>query len=103
MKGQHKGVNFEARLKIIPEGGKLTATDEGLRLQNADAATLLIAAATNYRDDDPQAVCNRQLDAAGRKKYPELQRAHQEKISRIAAGASCRAQAPVPKGGAQSR
>jgi alpha-L-fucosidase 2 len=76
MKGEHKGVNFEARLKIIPEGGKLTATDEGLRLENADAATLLIAAATNYRGDDPQVVCDKQLAAAGRKKYPELQRAH---------------------------
>ena len=76
MQGEHKGVNFEARLKIIPEGGKLTATDEGLRLENADAATILIAAATNYRGDDPQAVCDRQLAAASRKKYPELQQAH---------------------------
>ena len=76
MKGEHKGVNFEARLKIIPEGGKLTATDEGLRLENADAATLLIVAATNYRNDDPQAVCDKQLAAAARKKYPELLRAH---------------------------
>ena len=76
MQGEHKGVNFEARLRIIPEGGKLTATDEGLRLENADAATLLITAATNYRGDDPQAVCDRQLAAAGRKKYPELQQAH---------------------------
>jgi len=76
MEGEHKGVNFEARLKIIPEGGKLTATDEGLRLENADAATILIAAATNYRGDDPQAVCEGQLATAGRKRYPELQRAH---------------------------
>jgi len=76
MQGEHKGVNFEARLKIIPEGGKLTATDEGLRLENADAATLLIAAATNYRGDDPQTICDKQLTAAGRKKYPELQQAH---------------------------
>ena len=94
MQGEHKGVNFEARLKIIPEGGKLIvwrgrpglasreqgqdalATDEGLRLENADAATLLITAATNYRGDDPQAVCEKQLAAAGRKNYPELKRAH---------------------------
>jgi alpha-L-fucosidase 2 len=76
MKGEHKGVNFEARLKIIPEGGTLTATDEGLRLENADAATLLITAATNYRNDDPQAVCEKQLAAAAQKKYPELLRAH---------------------------
>ena len=76
MEGEHKGVNFEAWLKIIPSGGKLTATDEGLRLENADAATLLIAAATNYRGDDPQKVCNKQLAAAGRKKYSKLRRAH---------------------------
>jgi len=76
MKDEHKGVNFEARLMIIPEGGKLTTTDEGLRLENADAATLLITAATNYRGDDPQAVCEGQLAVAGRKEFPELQRAH---------------------------
>lgn len=76
MKGEHKGVNFEAWLKIIPEGGKLTATDEGLRLENADAATLLIVAATNYRGDEPQTVCEKQLAAAGRKNYSKLRRAH---------------------------
>ncbi len=76
MEGEHEGVNFEARLKIIPEGGKLSATDECLRLENADAATILITAATNYRGDDPQAVCEGQLDAAGKKKLPELQRVH---------------------------
>jgi alpha-L-fucosidase 2 len=109
MKGKYKGVNFMARLKIIPEGGKLTtwrgrpglasrrhpfdhaqdrlasdreqgqdalATDGGLRLENADAATLLIVAATNYHGDDPQAVCERQLTAAGRKKYTKLLQKH---------------------------
>jgi len=76
MKGEHKGVNFEARLKIIPEGGKLAATDDGLRLENADAATILIVAATNYHGDDPQAVCEGQLAIAGKRKFPELQRAH---------------------------
>ena len=76
MKGEHKGVNFEARLKIIPKGGKLSSTDEGLRLENADAAILLIAAATNYRSDNPEAVCEKQLTTAGRKKYPQLLQAH---------------------------
>jgi len=76
MQGKHKGVNFEARLKIIPEGGKLTATDENLHLKNADAATLLITAATNYRGDNPQLVCKKQLADAAAKKYPELKRAH---------------------------
>jgi alpha-L-fucosidase 2 len=74
--GEHKGVKFENQLRIIPEGGKLTATDEGLRLEKADAATLLIVAATNYRGDNPKVVCERQLALAGGKKYPKLRRAH---------------------------
>jgi alpha-L-fucosidase 2 len=76
MQGRYKGVIFEARLKIIPEGGKLTATDEGLRLENADAATILIVAATDYHGDDQQAVCEKQLAAAAGKKYSELKKAH---------------------------
>ena len=74
--GEHKGVKFEAQLRIIPKGGKLTATDEGLRLEKADSATLLIVAATNYRGDNPNVVCDKQLASAGKKKYPELRRAH---------------------------
>jgi alpha-L-fucosidase 2 len=76
MKGEHKGVDFEARLKIIPEGGKLTATDEGLRLENADAATILIVAATDYHSDKPEAICEKQLAAFAGKKYSELKKAH---------------------------
>ncbi|MBN2591936.1 MAG: glycoside hydrolase family 95 protein [Sedimentisphaerales bacterium] len=83
MKGKHKGVNFAARLKIIPEGGKLTATDEGVRLENADAATLYIVAATNYHSNDPQTVCDRQLTAVSRKKYPQLLQAHLTEYRRL--------------------
>ena len=76
MQGEHKGVAFEAQLKILPEGGKLAATDEGLRLENADAATLLIVAATNYRGDNPATVCDRQLASAVKKDYLTLRQAH---------------------------
>jgi alpha-L-fucosidase 2 len=81
--GEHKGVKFEAQLRIIPEGGKLTVADEGLRLENADAATLLIVAATNYRNDNPKAVCDKQLASSARKNYPELQRAHAAEHRRL--------------------
>jgi alpha-L-fucosidase 2 len=74
--GEHKGVNYETHLRIIPQGGSLTATDDGLRLEKADAAMLLIVAATNYRGDNPKALCETQMASAAKKKYPELQRAH---------------------------
>ena len=76
MQGEHKGVTFETQLKIIPEGGKLTATDTGLRLEHADAATLLIVAATDYRGDNPTVICNRQLASASKKDYLTLRQAH---------------------------
>jgi alpha-L-fucosidase 2 len=76
MDGEHKGVHFVAQLKIVPEGGKLRTTDEGLRLENADAATLLIVGATDYRNDNPTVECERQLVSASKKSYLELRQAH---------------------------
>jgi alpha-L-fucosidase 2 len=74
--GRHKGAKFEAQLKIIPEGGKLTPTDYGLRVENANAVTLLIFAATDYYDKDPRPVCDKCMAAASKKKYRRLQRDH---------------------------
>jgi len=84
LEGQQKGVKFKAWLKIIPEGGKLTATEKGLRLENADAATLLLSAATDYNFSNPSEplnrelgqVCQEQLDAAVKKTYAQLRTAH---------------------------
>ncbi len=83
MEGEHKGVKFEAQLRIFPDGGALTVTDEGLRLDKADSATLIIVAATNYRGDDPEAVCDRQLAAAAKKSYRQLRRAHVDEHRRL--------------------
>ncbi len=74
--GEHKGVKYETHLRIIPQGGRLTVTDDGLRLEKADAATLLIVAATNYRGDNPKTLCETQMASAAKKKYPELRQAH---------------------------
>ncbi len=74
--GEHKGVNYETHLRIIPQGGSLTVTNDGLRLEKADTATLLIVAATNYRGDNPKALCETQMASAAKKKYSELRRAH---------------------------
>jgi alpha-L-fucosidase 2 len=42
------GVEFLARLKVVAEGGTLAATGESLRLDRADAATMFLAANTDY-------------------------------------------------------
>jgi alpha-L-fucosidase 2 len=41
-------VRYEARLKVVPEGGKMTIDDTELKVENADAVTLYFAAATNF-------------------------------------------------------
>jgi alpha-L-fucosidase 2 len=74
--GQHSGVRYESHLRIIPEGGRLTVTEKGLRLEDANAATLLIVAATDYRGDNHASACERYMASAAKKNYLELRRMH---------------------------
>lgn len=63
------GVKFLARLKVVAEGGTLSATGESLRLDRANAATIFIAAGTDYYGKEPAA-------AIEPKPYAELLAAH---------------------------
>ena len=74
--GEGNGVTFEAGLQVIPQGGKVGKDDKAIRVENADSAMLLLAAATNYRGDDPHEVCQRQLAGVVKKSYEELRQAH---------------------------
>ena len=85
MRGQVKNgiMKFEARLRAVAEGGKVTATAEGLRIEGANAATLLLAAGTNhklkypdYKGADPGPRCEKQLAEAAKKPYAALREAH---------------------------
>jgi len=74
-------VVYEARVKAVAEGGEVTARDGTLAVTGADAATLLVAAATNvvtYDDlsGDPAARVRAGLDAAGSKTFQDLRKAH---------------------------
>jgi alpha-L-fucosidase 2 len=75
--GGGDGVKYEAQLKVIPEGGRMVATDgSGLRVENTNAACLILVAATNYWGDEPHEVCERHIDFAAQKSYAELKQAH---------------------------
>ena len=43
-----KGIKFAARLKIIAEGGKISAPGDSLKLENADSAVILLATGTSF-------------------------------------------------------
>ncbi len=74
--GDGTGVKMVARLKVLNEGGKITATEEGLKVQNANAVTILLTAATDYWGKDPAAETAQQMAAAAGKAYEELKSRH---------------------------
>ncbi len=78
---QEGGLAFEARLKVLPEGGTVTAGEGGITVRDADAATLILVAATshrNYRDigADPAARCEEAMKASSGKGFETLLRSH---------------------------
>lgn len=79
------GVHFAARLRAICEGGTIDAADGALKIDGADAVTLLISAATDYpqKKTNPAEDCIAALDAAAVKSFPELRRAHVEEHQRL--------------------
>ena len=74
-------LRFESRVRVLTTGGTRTAAGDAIVVRGADAATLLIAAATSYRryDDvsgDPAAAVAAALGAAAGKTVEALRAAH---------------------------
>jgi alpha-L-fucosidase 2 len=61
--GEKVGMKFEAQLLAVPQGGELKNADGQLTVSRADALTLYIAAATNYRGSDPALACTYRLES----------------------------------------
>ena len=69
------GVKFSGVLRVVPEGGRIEAVGEHIDVHDADSATLLVAAATDFRSPDPTAACEQALLAADRS-FALLRAAH---------------------------
>lgn len=90
------GVGFETWMKAATEGGKVAADADHLRVRDADAVTLLLAAATDYNIEEPTeplsddlgAACREALEAATGKPYEQLLedhvRGHRRLFDRVA-------------------
>lgn len=84
---EDRGVTFEARVKVLPVNGKVTASGNKLQVTDADEIILLYTCETSFKDfkTDPS---NSGIDVAGNvrsaldraveKGYDELLREHQE-------------------------
>ena len=69
------GVRFRAELRAINEGGHVEVSGSDVIVSNADAATLVLVAATNYRGGDPAVDCAKYLAHAA-EPYARLKTAH---------------------------
>lgn len=75
------GIRFEVWLKINAEGGQVRVTDDSLTVSNANAATLLLTAATSYRNPkdisaDPKERCAEIFTAIQGKTYEQIRFDH---------------------------
>ena len=75
MKGE-PGMRFAAHLRVRAEGGAVESRDGEIAVSGARAATLLLAARTDYWGADPEAACAADLRAAAAKPTAALRREH---------------------------
>jgi len=88
-----KGVlKFQARARVLVQGGKTTIDKERIVVSNADSAVLLVAAATSYKSykdtsGDPEALTKAYLGGAKRNSFERLRadhiREHQRLFNRV--------------------
>ena len=70
------GVRFAAMLQVSAQGGQTGVEDNRLVVRGADAATLMLTAATTIRAADPAAAARQALTAAAAKSIAQLRAAH---------------------------
>ncbi|HPX43205.1 MAG TPA: glycoside hydrolase family 95 protein [Bacteroidales bacterium] len=69
--------------RVLLKGGKISCSEDGLHIENANEATILLSAATNFVSPNdvsgnPEALCAKHLEAAEGKSYEKLKKEHIE-------------------------
>jgi len=70
-----RGLAYEALLLAANEGGELYSSKDQLIIKNANAATLFLTAATDYRGENPRDRCQVYIEAA-KKSYQQIYASH---------------------------
>ncbi|MCF7674706.1 MAG: glycoside hydrolase family 95 protein, partial [Akkermansiaceae bacterium] len=98
-------LKFEARVRVLTQGGKMTAGKDSVSVSGADSATLLIAAATSYKSFKdvsgyPEALTKAYLTQALKKPLASLRKdhvaEHQRLFRRVALDLGTSDQAQLP-------
>jgi alpha-L-fucosidase 2 len=79
--GVKGALKFQARVRVLAKGGKVSSGTNNVVVNGADSVTLLVAAATSYKSyedvsGDPEAITKRQLATAGKKSFENLRKPH---------------------------
>jgi len=74
-------LSFQARVRILPKGGRLSATDDTITVAGADSVTLITAVVTSYRNPndvggDPGAIVRKQVQEAAIKNPATMKSEH---------------------------
>jgi alpha-L-fucosidase 2 len=81
-------LKLEVRARVLADRGTVSATSNSVSVANADSATILIAAATSFRNfqdvsGDPETIVKRQIALAAKKKFDNLLAAHVREHQRL--------------------
>jgi alpha-L-fucosidase 2 len=80
-------LKFQVRARVLADGGTISPTSDSIAVTNADVVTILIAAATSYKNfqdvsGDPEAIVKGQIAATAKKKFEKLLAAHTKEHQR---------------------
>ena len=81
-------LKFQVRARVLADGGTISTNSDSIAVTNADSVTILIAAATSYKNyqdvsGDPDAIVKGQIAAAAKKKFGKLLAAHTQEHQRL--------------------
>lgn len=70
------GVTYETRVRIIADGGIVEPDGNEINVSGANEVTIIQVAATDYRGENPAALCNEYLTKLNEKDYETLRSEH---------------------------
>lgn len=81
-------LKYQARARVRIEDGKMNSGNDSITVSNADAATIIIAAATSYRSykdvsGDPERLSASYLDKAARRSFERMRDEHVREHRRL--------------------
>lgn len=76
--GNGVGVKMDSRLRVIADGGTVMSAGDSIKVDKANAVTILLTAATDYFGKDPEETSISRINAASERSYETLKKEHIE-------------------------